>query len=168
MRLHLRITDQRAGSTFRVRGIIVAILMLTSCASARPPDALERDPLGQRQAEFFAAMADRDATALAALFADDAVVHVAGMPPVEGRESIRQFYQNLFRFLESSRAAPGRAEVSAARDIAWTHGRVVNVFGGAQGPTEYAGKYVVVWRRQALDWQVALYAVSNNQSEARR
>jgi uncharacterized protein (TIGR02246 family) len=154
--------------------VVAVTLGAAGCAPAPPASVEVRfvDPafqlLEQRQDQLFAALAARDADATAALFADDAALYIAGMPPVQGAAAIRQFYGNLFRFLTASTATPGPTHVSASRDMAYSTGRASNEFGGPGGATTYEGKYVVVWRRLDDDWRVVLYAVSSNQPDAAR
>lgn len=119
--------------------------------------------LEQRQTAFFAAVTARDADKLALFFAEAAVVHVANMPPIEGRAAIRQFYGNMFRFLTGSIATPEKIDVSESGDLAYGIGRVTNEFDRPEGPVKYTGKYVLVWRRSGGDWMVVLYGVSSNQ-----
>jgi ketosteroid isomerase-like protein len=140
-----------------------------ACAhrQAAPAEA-ERERLGQRQGELFAALAARDADRTAALFADDALLHVAGMPPIQGRIAIREFYSNVFGFLSASSATPEMTHISDSGDLAYGVGRVANAFRGPQGPVEYAGKYLLVWRKLADDWVIVLYGISSNQPEAAR
>jgi uncharacterized protein (TIGR02246 family) len=122
-----------------------------------------RQALEARQREFTAALAARDADRMAALFADDAVLHVANMPPVEGRDNIAQFYGKTFQFLSASRSAPETLHVADAGDLAYTTGSVTNEFRRPEGPVEYAGKYVLIWRVVGREWMIALYAISSNQ-----
>jgi uncharacterized protein (TIGR02246 family) len=119
--------------------------------------------LEQRYSAFLAALAARDAAGVTAFFADDATLHVAGMPPVGGRAAIGSFYSNVFRAMSASRATPEASRVSTAGDMAWTSGRVVNTFQSAQGPTEFAGKYLLVWERRADEWVIVVYGISSNQ-----
>lgn len=150
---------------------LVAVLgtaaIATGCAESRTASVeVQRELLAQRQGEFFAALEARDPDRTAALFADDAVLHVAGMPPIEGRVAIHRFYGNLFGFLSASRATPERLHLSVSADLAYGIGRASNEFRGPEGPVEYAGKYLLVWRRTADDWFIAVYSVSSDQAEA--
>jgi ketosteroid isomerase-like protein len=70
---------------------------------------------------------------------------------------------HLFRFLSGSRAAPEAIQVSDRGDLAYGIGSVSNEFRGPEGRVEYAGKYVLVWRKIAGDWMVVLYGISSNQ-----
>jgi ketosteroid isomerase-like protein len=148
--------------------LIAPFILATACAHQRPDPAGTRAALDARQAELFAAMADRDADRLAELFAHDAVLHVANMPPVEGQRAIREFYGNLFGFLAGSSATPGATYMSASGDMAYGTGSTTNEFRGPDGTVTYTGKYVLVWRREAGDWRVALYAISSDQPATNR
>jgi ketosteroid isomerase-like protein len=144
----------------------IPIVLATACAQHRAlsPD-LGRDRLDRQQEEFIAALANRDAERMTALFAEDAVLHVANMPPIEGRDAIGRFYGNLFRFLSASAATPERLELSGSGDMAYEIGKASNEFRGPQGTMGYTGKYLLVWRRIDGDWRIVLYSVSSNESE---
>ncbi len=158
-----------------VRGMCVAGLvagsLVVGAVVSRSGEPEGGEGLEARQAEFLAAMAARDADRVAAVFAPDAVLQVAGMPELRGREALRGFYGNLFRFLEGSEAEPGPLERSASGDLAWGVGTTVNTFAGPGGPVRYAGKYAAVWRRaggaeggaEGGAWELALYAVSSDE-----
>jgi ketosteroid isomerase-like protein len=149
--------------------VIAAVVVLTSaCVHRAPPDAADGGSVAQRQSAFFMALSAKDVDATVAFFTDDAVLHVAGMPPIEGRTAIRQFYGNLFRFLSATTATPETLHVSRSGDLAYSTGRTSNEFQGAQGPTAYSGKYVLAWTRDGGNWAIALYSVSSNQSDAAR
>jgi ketosteroid isomerase-like protein len=146
------------------------VLLLGAGCSFDQPRALDAEwpPLLERQSEFFEAMEAKDADGIAALFSEDAVVHVANMPPVEGREAIRQFYGNLFGFLVASNAVPEETHLSAGGDMAYGFGRTSNEFRGPEGPVGYAGKYALVWYKFGGEWMIVLYGVSSNEpAEAR-
>jgi ketosteroid isomerase-like protein len=152
------------------RAAIAALaLLLAACAHHRPavPEAA-RGPLELRQHAFVAALAARDADALGALFAEDAVLHVAGMPAIEGRPAIRDLYRKMFGFLAGSAAVFERMHVSDAGDMAYSIGRATNEFRGPQGPVTYAGKFSLIWRHRAGEWVVVVYSVSSDQPDPGR
>jgi ketosteroid isomerase-like protein len=149
--------------------IALTLLLATACAHQAPrPLGLDRDLLNQRQGEFFAAMASRDAGRMAAVFSEAAVLHVANMPPVEGRGAIERFYGNMFGFLTASTASPEILELAQSGDMAYATGSVRNEFRGPQGTSEHEGKYSLVWRNLDGEWFIVLYAVSSNQAAAPR
>jgi ketosteroid isomerase-like protein len=146
---------------------ILAALLVTACAHSRSaPAEYEPHRLDQRQSEFFAAVAARDADATASFFSDSAVVHAANMPAIVGRAAIHRFYDNLFRFLRASTATPDELQLSAGGDMAYGTGRTSNEFQAPQGRTEYSGKYVLVWRRLADRWMIVHFGVSSDQPQA--
>jgi ketosteroid isomerase-like protein len=138
--------------------ILAAAALASACGQTR--DGRER--LEARHGEFVAALAARDADRIATLFAVDAVLHVANMPPIEGRDAIHRFYGNTFRFLTASRSTPETLRIATSSDLAYATGSVTNEFRGAEGLVEYEGKYVLIWRHDDGDWHVALYSLSSN------
>jgi ketosteroid isomerase-like protein len=156
------------------RYIVVAagVMLLAGCAHQRVPEIdraqLEYEGVAQRQADYHAAMAARDADRIAAMFSEDAVLHIANMPPVEGREAIHRFYTRMFGFLSATSATPETLVVSAGGDMAYGTGRTINEFRGPEGPVSFAGKYALIWRKPGDAWLVAIYTVSSNQQDPAR
>ncbi len=151
--------------------MIACLLALVSSACAhRPSPALEAEQrvLQQRESAFLAAADARNLEQTMAYFAEDAVLQIAQQEPREGADAIRQFYGNVFRFLGASTATPERLRLSRSADLAYSVGRVRNVFRGETGAVEYAGKYVLVWEKRAGEWQIALYGLSGNSAEVSR
>jgi ketosteroid isomerase-like protein len=144
-------------------------LIAAACAhdpSLSPHD--ERAALQERERGFLAAMGARQVESVLPYFAEEAVLHVANMPPVEGRAAIGRFYGNVFRFLQSSTTTPERLQVSRSGDLAYSAGRVNNTFAGGEGSVEYGGKYLLIWEKRAEEWAVVFYSVSNDQPERPR
>jgi ketosteroid isomerase-like protein len=179
-RLHLALADRTRGrrgshgepvngmAAMRARAAAAgaAALLLAACADERPAGTEDgRELLEQRQAEFFQAGAERDADRMAELFAEDAVVQVANMPPIEGRDAIRELYGNMFGFLTRSEATPEALRISDGGDMAYGTGSTSNEFRGPEGPMRYSGKYLLVWRKLAGDWMVVAYSVSSNHQD---
>jgi uncharacterized protein (TIGR02246 family) len=150
-------------------GAVLMVAAVVACDGVRGPDeaggAAASEAVERRQAGFISAMAERDAGALASYFAEDAVMHLAGRPPIEGRAAIGQLYTRMFGYLRESRFTPSALHVAGAGDMAVVHGETANVFGGPDGTVEYVGKYSMVWRRYGDEWLIALYSVSSNESD---
>jgi uncharacterized protein (TIGR02246 family) len=141
------------------------LAVIAGCAhrSAVPgPD----QALQERQEEFIAALLARDADRVSGFFAEDAVVHVANMPPMQGRDAIHRLYENVFRFLRSSEYALRDTRVSGSADMAWSTGSVTTVFEGREGPAEFPGKFLLVWQHRGGAWQVVAYSVGNDRGDA--
>jgi ketosteroid isomerase-like protein len=150
--------------------LVLTLLITGACTPQRYAVGGETgsaDGLHLRQSSFLAAMAARDADQMAAHFSEDAVVHIANQPALRGRSVIRQFYGTVFRFLEGSDAVAEMTHVSAAGDLAYSVGRVDNVFRGEDGAVSYAGKYLLVWENHGGEWLIAAYTVSSDQPGGR-
>jgi ketosteroid isomerase-like protein len=146
-----------------------AFLLVGGCGFHQPASMDSEWPLLLgRQSGFLEAMEAKDADGMAAFFSEDAVLHVANMPPVEGRDAIRPFFGNLFSFLNSSSVVVEETHMSAGGDMAYSFGRTTNEFRGEEGSIAYAGKYVLVWCKIEGEWVIVLYAVSSNESAAPR
>jgi ketosteroid isomerase-like protein len=163
----LAVAETKRGYPMPMRTGIAAFTLLLLTAACTPqrevPTNVERARLDQRQDEFFAAVAARDEDRTAAMFADRAMLHVANMPAIEGRDAIRRFYGNLYGFLSASRATPDAMQMSASADMAYTVGRTVNEFRGPEGMIEFAGKFVLVWQLIDGDWMITLYGISSDE-----
>jgi ketosteroid isomerase-like protein len=152
-----------------MRSIIAAagaMLLAAGCVPQRAPEIdgarMQHELVTQRQAEYFAAMAARDADSIAAMFAESAALHIASMPPVEGREAIQRFFARMFGFLSEASATPERLVISAGGDMAYGTGKTFNEFRSPEGQVTYGGKYALIWEKLGDTWFVALYAVSSN------
>ncbi|RUO19126.1 hypothetical protein CWE06_08795 [Aliidiomarina haloalkalitolerans] len=139
-----------------LRGLIlVASLLLAPLAQAE-------STLEEQFEALQSAMLDKDHQRLSELFAYDGILHIANMPPVEGRPAIGGFFSRLFFFLESTRYTHEYTSIAAGNDVAWMTGRVVNTFAGDRESTSYDGKFLMIWENGDDGWQIALYSVSNN------
>lgn len=158
-------------TTRAVAVISAAFLLTVSAACAHRPSVphdrevshgRERERLQRREADFLAALGARDLEQTTASFAENAVLHVANMPPIQGGDAIRRFYTNVFRFLAESSSAPATLRLSASADMAYSLGTVTNVFAGDQGTSEHTGKYLLVWERRNDEWRITVYSISSD------
>ena len=147
--------------------ILIAVFLLFNPVRAQVGES-EHEHLLERQATFLAAMASKDVDATAEHFAEDAILHIANMPPIQGRETIRTFYSNVFLFMEESETVPESVQIAASADMAYTTGRVINSFQGEGESVSYSGKYLLIWENLDNEWLISVYAVSNNSSEVPR
>jgi uncharacterized protein (TIGR02246 family) len=142
--------------------VLLAALPAACAAEHGAVQDRERERLEQRQASFVEAVQNRHPQQVAGLFAEDAVMHVANRPAIVGRAEIQRFYSNLFGFMTESRILPEATRVSVTGDLAYSFGSTANTFAGPDGPTEYAGKYVLIWRRNDGEWLIDLYAITSD------
>lgn len=147
--------------------LIALIVTLAGGCAHRPPAPAAPDPaeLEQRQGDFLEALIAKDPDQVAAHFAEDAVIHIAKLPPIRGREAIRQLYRNIFRHLRASTYTPEVLRLAGGGDMAYSAGGVTTAFDGEQGLVEYPGKYLLIWERRDRDWSIVAYSISNNQAD---
>lgn len=142
---------------------VALALLLVGCGdgtSSAPEE--ERERLLERQSAFLSGWNERDADRTAALFAEDAMVHVAERPPLRGRSAIREFYGNVFRFMRAARATPETLRMAESGDMAYGTGSVVTSFESDEGVVEYPGTYVLVWEKRDGRWSIVVYSISND------
>lgn len=148
---------------------LLAMLLATAWGpGAASSVAAKGESLQQRQDGFLAAMGARDIEVATAYFAEDALLQVANMPQIQGRDAIHRFYGNVFRFLRESTPTLEMTRESAGADMAYSVGRVRNVFEGEQGRVEYSGKFLLVWEKREGGWEIAVYSISNDSQEPSR
>lgn len=144
-------------------------LLAVACAGPQRSAADDQsEMLETRQAQFAAALEARDVQGMVGLFAADAVLHVADMAPIEGRDAIGDFYDRVFGFLTRSSVIPHDTRISEAGDMAYSVGTTRNGFSGPEGVVDYDGKYLLVWRRIDDDWVIAVYSISSNEADEDR
>lgn len=133
------------------RAIAMAALMMFGCQAA--PDTHDADvkALQQNEAQWNQDFVAKDATRLAAHYADDAVLMVPGMPAVTGKEAIQSAFQQMaadpaftLRFQAS------RIEVAKSGDVAFTRGTYTMTMTDPQTKQKMDdhGSYVTGYRKQ--------------------
>jgi ketosteroid isomerase-like protein len=130
--------------------LVCAAVALASCTQ---PPAAPADPaaiVAERNAAFMAGVAAGDSAALAANYAEDAVLMPPGNAAVEGREAIGQFWQGGIS------AGMARIELAEGEVIATSADTILErstarIFNAA-GDVIDQGKYVVVWRKVGDQW----------------
>ena len=97
--------------------------------------------------KFSAAFNSNDAAALAAQYADDAIVMFANQPAVEGRPAIQSLYEAMFR-ANAVKIALTPLETHLAGDWAYDRGNATTTITPKSGkPVEEPAKYLVVLKR---------------------
>jgi uncharacterized protein (TIGR02246 family) len=105
-----------------------------------------------------AAAARRDLDGMMAIYAPDAEELLPDLPAIVGRDSIRAFYQQLFR--ECPRFAhdfePHDISVARSGDLAVVRGTYRFTPDTANPKTASAGKFVGIWRQVDGDWRLQI------------
>lgn len=131
-------------------GLVVMLALGMASLIALRVEAHEiRKAIETANAQWTAAFNRGDATAVAALYTDDATV----MPPesemIRGRQGIREFWQGAIQGGLKD-AVLTTVEVRASGGMAYEIGKFsLTVHPKDQAPKMISGKYAVVWKRQA-------------------
>ena len=134
--------------------LLLAPLALVACNKAAPKAdtaAIEQQLL-QNEAKWNQAYAERDAEALASMYADDAALANPGDRLVKGaagiREATKSFAEdpNLKVTFEAN-----RVQVAASGDLAYTRGHyaITMTDPSTDRPDTSSGYYLTVWQKQA-------------------
>ena len=139
--------------------VTVGLIAFAGCAKTSAPPvadvAADETAIRGINPQWFQAYAAGDADAMAALYAEDAVLSPPGAPPARGRAAIREY---LAGAIAASKAAglsfnPGPSpEFSVSGDLGWEW----NTFGitVSSGTTVDSGKYVTVYGRRNGNWAI--------------
>ena len=118
--------------------------------------------------QWLAAAARRDLDGMMTIYAPDAQELLPDMPPIIGREAIREFYQRLIDQLPrfAHQFQPQEIVVAASADLAVVRGSYQFTPDSLHSDDVQTGKFVGVWRRQAQDWRLAIN-ISNSDGAPR-
>jgi ketosteroid isomerase-like protein len=133
--------------------LVSAAVALASCTQAPAAPADPAAIVAERNATFMAGIAAGDSATVAANYTEDAILMPPGMPTVEGREAIGQFWQGgISAGIARVELAPGEVIATSADTI--LERSTARVFNTA-GDVIDQGKYVVVWRQVDGEWFMA-------------
>ncbi len=142
--------------------LVVLSLIVAGCQPADAPSepvtpvaetatadpAADREAVGSLRDQWIAAAERDDAAAVAALYADDAVLTSPQNPRAEGREAIQAAFARDFPMGSDLEIRSSRTEVSG--DLAYDYGEYSQRVTPAEGePMDVSGEYLVVLERQA-------------------
>jgi|SRR5580693_3222716 uncharacterized protein (TIGR02246 family) len=134
----------------------LSFVALAACAQTAPPAAkVSDDTLRATNVAWNKAYNAGDGEALAALYAEDAVLSAPGAPPVRGRTAIREYYlKDAPAFAASGLTAADdpAIDVGQSGDLAWESGtyKVTDKSGAAVD----TGKFLSVLRRKDAKWMI--------------
>jgi uncharacterized protein (TIGR02246 family) len=133
-----------------MRGILlVAALCAAGTASAFAQDKATIQKLNDKFAEAFN---KGDATAIAAMYTDDAVVLPPGSEMVKGKSAIQAYWKKSSEQLGDIKLVT--VDVKPLGNIAAREIGTFTLKTKAQPPQDVAGKYVVVWRKTGREWKL--------------
>ena len=147
--------------------LIVAIgvfAILPRPAMAQAPDlAAEEQQIRSTIEEWLAAIATKDADAIADFYTKDGAILPPGAPLAEGREAIAEVWAGLVGLEEFSLSfVPTKIDIAASADMASDVGTYSLGYASESGPVRDEGKYVVVWRKVDDTWKAAADIFNSN------
>lgn len=113
--------------------------------------------------QWVAAVATKDAAAVAAFYAEDGSLMAPNGPAADGRDAVTAAWGGMLALKNLQLSfAPTTISVAKAGDVAIDIGTYTLAFDSDQGPVKDQGKYVVVWKKVEGDWQVAADIFNSN------
>ncbi len=144
---------------------LVAALMAGGCASmTRVLDKTDEEQVIRTlDNEWVAAVARKDAAAVAAFYAPDGSVLPPNGPEARGTQAVAEFWSGLLALRNVQLTfAPTQVVVAQSGDIAYDIGTYALSFTTDKGPVKDSGKYVVVWKKVNEHWKVAADIFNSN------
>ena len=152
--------------TARLSWVILVFMAVAGLATQPPAKSSggDVDAIKKLADDYVKASLARDAKAVAALYAEDAIEMPPNAPLVKGRAAILQYYESEFGSgmnVNSFTLTHIEAHVSADRGyLVGTYAQSVTPK-GATNPVTGTGKYTVILKRVKGAWLVA-YAIYNS------
>ena len=150
------------------KGIPVALLVLpltaaAACSGPQVDIAAEEAAVRARSEGVVAAEMAMDIDEAVTYFAEDAIVQPAGMPQIQGKEAIAEFYGQMSElgFTDFSSSST-HIEISSSGDLAYEYGINRMVFPSPGGDLLDMGKYLTVWKKTEGEWYIQALAFSSD------
>ena len=136
--------------------LVASVAALTACTKAVPSDtAADQAAIRDAEHAWYKAFNSGDAAAVAALYADDAVLAAPNVPAVRGNAAIRDLIAkdiNTFHSSGLTVAEGATSDVGVSGDVAWQSGTWVVT--DNNGATVEAGKGLTIFQRRGGKWMM--------------
>jgi uncharacterized protein (TIGR02246 family) len=138
--------------------LAASLVALAGCAKTAPPapdTAADESAIRPINIAWFKAYNAGDGAAVAALYAEDAVLSAPGAPAARGMGSIRAFYVKdaaAFAAAGLTNADGPTSDVGMSGDLAWQWGTYTVT--DKSGATVDAGKYLTLFQRKDGKWMI--------------
>jgi uncharacterized protein (TIGR02246 family) len=145
--------------------LLLALAVLFSACSQAPAIDLqaEKEQIRQLNQQWYAAENRKDLDAIMQQFlAEECILQVPGIEPLEGHEAIRTFMEVFFQSLVSVSGEPTQIVVSASGDLAYDWGATHAVLEGPEGRVDDEQKYLIVWQKVDGEWKAVAGSFSSN------
>jgi uncharacterized protein (TIGR02246 family) len=132
----------------------IAAALVVSGLTVGAALADDKQDIEEVNAKFEQALTAGDAAAIAALYAEDAVMFPPASPPVEGRANIQALWQSFIDAGVTSLDL-NATEIASSGDLAYDLGTFSITTKTDSGEMPGSGKYLVVWHKSADGtWQL--------------
>jgi len=137
----------------------LAFAALAACSNTAPPTKADPAAIEKEIRDLVSGwnrqLEARNDSAIADLYAVDAVVLPPNSAKVSGREAVRAFWQSLWAAKPTLTLTTVAVTSSASGDLAVEEGTYTLAITMPDGsPVSDHGKYLVVWRKTAAGWKV--------------
>jgi uncharacterized protein (TIGR02246 family) len=138
------------------RGVSAAIMGVSfACAGGTRPDpGAGEQAIRRLVTSWNGYLVAQNDSAIAQLYADDAVLMPPAMPRVTGRENIRRFWAEIWPIKATLTLSPTSVRVAGAGDWAIEEGDWTWSAPSPTGDQRDKGKYMVTWARAGDSWKV--------------
>lgn len=149
---------------FRLMMIGLALLMGVNISYAANT-AEEQQAIRDIDAKWVAAVATKNAGAVAGFYADDAALLAPDEPIAQGKAAIQAAWGRFLSLKDFKLTfAPTKIVVASGNDMAYEIGTYALSFDDKKGPVQDNGKYVVVWTNKDGRWLAAADIFNSNGS----
>jgi len=153
-----------------IKQLLVTVLLTTIIFSSCSHDvSKELAAVQSRSKAVTAAEEAQNIPEIMKYWAKDAIVQPAGMPQIQGTESIIKLYHQIFddtamklkSFTSSSINSPN-ITVAESGDVAFDYGTNKFVWSTANGDMLDMGKYLIVWKKINGEWYVSAISFTSD------
>lgn len=139
--------------------VILAVLTLSSCSPKQPDTARTSDELRSLDAKLGKAIDAKDAGAIGAFYADDAILMPTAEPVIKGKAAITGEWKHILAIPAFKNESQLEGVVLAeAGDLAYTYGSYRSRLMGEDGKLVMEpGKWLTIWKKQPDGgWRIAV------------
>jgi uncharacterized protein (TIGR02246 family) len=126
----------------------------------------EEQAIRQQGRKYLEGARNKDAQAVASLFAQNGAFLYPGIPLVQGQSALREAFTT---FMQTPGFAltfePTRIEVAQAGDLAYEIGTYRLTMEPPEGRVDDTGKYVSVWKKAGDRWELVVDAPSSDKPQ---
>ena len=139
--------------------IFLGALTLSCCSTQQPNASNATTELRTLDAKLGHAIDAKDAAAIAAFYAEDAILMPTAEPIIKGKAAITEEWKHILAIPAfHNESTLGGVQVASAGDLAYTYGSYRSRLMGEDGKiTMEPGKWLTIWKKQPDGgWQIVV------------